>query len=70
MRLAAQSIKFESGRVGDTSQNGNLCTFAESRCNVLNRLAGQRHRLRSVQECAFSTKILLITKGLGELTSP
>jgi hypothetical protein len=29
----------------DTSRNGNLCTFAESRCNVLNRLAGQRQRI-------------------------
>jgi hypothetical protein len=35
---------------GDTSGNGNLCTFAESQCNVLNRLAGQRHELRPVQE--------------------
>jgi hypothetical protein len=38
------------GGLGDTSQNGNLCTFAECLCNVLNRLVGQRHKLRSVQE--------------------
>jgi hypothetical protein len=31
--------------VGDTSRNGSLCTFAESRSNVLNCLAGQRHRI-------------------------
>jgi hypothetical protein len=41
---------------GDTSRNGNLCTFAESRCNVLNRLAGQRQR---IAPCPRTTHSLL-----------
>jgi hypothetical protein len=35
----------ETEQYGDTSRNGNLCTFAESRCNVLNCLSGQRQRI-------------------------
>jgi hypothetical protein len=39
---------------GDTSRNGNLCTFAESRCNVLNRLAGATTNYALSKNGAFS----------------
>jgi alpha-galactosidase len=39
------SVTTSRGAIGDTSRNGNLCTFAESGCNVLNRLAGQGQRI-------------------------
>jgi hypothetical protein len=39
--LAAWLEDFLRAGPGDTSRYGNLCTFAESRCNVLNRLVGQ-----------------------------
>ena len=39
---------------GDTSRNGNLCTFAESRCNVLNRLVGRRERIAPCPRTARS----------------
>jgi Cdc6-like AAA superfamily ATPase len=45
IRIEAPENKSLPALLGDTSRNGNLCTFAESRCNVLNRLAGQRHRI-------------------------
>jgi len=49
-------LEVELGQLGDTSRNGNLCTFTESRCNVLNRLAGQRQRICALSKNgAFST---------------
>ena len=33
--------------LGDTSRKGILCTFAESRRNVLNNLVGRRQRILS-----------------------
>jgi hypothetical protein len=35
---------------GDTSRNENLCTFAESRCNVLKVQPESDNELRPVQE--------------------
>jgi hypothetical protein len=53
--LVRRYLPYEEN-IGDTSRNGDLCTFAESRCNVLNRLAGQRQRIAPCpKNGAFST---------------
>src|SRR5882757_2838113 len=49
-----RSTRIYSSVVGDTSRNGNLYTFAESRCNVLNCLSGQRQRIAPCPRTAHS----------------
>jgi hypothetical protein len=54
VKKLTEALKHEKNPIGDTSRNGNLCTFAESRCNVLNCLAEQRQRIAPCPRTANS----------------
>jgi hypothetical protein len=68
--IYAPESNLERREIGDTSRNGNLCTFAESRCNVLNYLADSNNELRPVQERRILYLGLADYEASGELNSP
>ena len=55
---------------GDTSRNGNLRTFKDNRCNVVNDLGERRRGILASKSGATSISILRITNDLCELIPP